>query len=186
MKKSILLMLLIMVQGVMGVDIGINLVEYHEETQYSRIHVSNEMESDLTGVTLQIGESSESKIVEILKPGQILYAIRTIPPGKHMITVNSNEGISESKELSFSFSKEDFLKEQERMKEEAKREENLKEIAKTNLINTQRQVEDEVKRAADLGVIEKKVNVILILILIGVVVIIGGVMYWLIKKKGKL
>ena len=151
-------------------DIGIDLIEYHPDTYYTRLQISNNAGRDLNDLIIKIGDSFETKSEGILKNGAIYNAILGIPPGEHLVTITTREGVSSSKLVYFSLSKENVQEEISREREANRKEQALSKISGQNL--------DAEKR--DSG--SNKANIILIGIIIALVTGII-VIYWFIRGK---
>ena len=151
-------------------DIGINLIEYHPDTYYTRLQISNNAGRDLNDLTIKIGDSFETKSEGILKSGAIYNAILGIPPGEHLVTVTTKEGVSSSKLVYFSLSKEDVQEEISRGLESDRKEQALNQLNEQKLIAENGYPED------------RKTNIILIGIIIALVIGII-VIFWFIRGK---
>ena len=82
-------------------DIGIDLIEYHPDSYYTRLQISNNAGKDLNDLTIKVGDSFETKSEGVLIKGAIYNAILGIPPGEHLVTVTTMEGVSSSKLVYF-------------------------------------------------------------------------------------
>lgn len=168
-------------------DIGINLIEYHPDTYYTRLQISNNAGKDLNDITIKIGDSFETSAQGIIKNGAVYNAILNIPPGEHQVTVTTKEGVSSSKLVYFSLSKQEVKQEISRVQEEIKKEQELQQTAQRNLEAAQSQIETERQKAIELGILEEdkgSSNIILIGIIIALIIGII-VIYWFIRGKGE-
>jgi hypothetical protein len=183
MKKIIhLLVFLIMINTIMAQNIGIHLIEYHPDTNYARVQISNSEGRDLTGITLQVGSGRVRDVVGVLKDGDLVNAVMNMPPGERLVTVKTKEGVEVSKTVSFSSSKADVINIKEKELEEIKREAELKKKAQENLKEAEAQIQEEREKAIALGVVKEKPNMLLIG---GIIVVVMGiiVLLWLILKE---
>lgn len=176
---------LILASSALADDIGINLIEYHPDTYYTRLQISNNAGRDLNDMTIKIGDNFETSSQGIFKNGANYNAIIGIPPGEHLVTVTTKEGVSSSKLVYFSLSKEDVREEILREQEVVMKEQELKQTAQKNLEEAQKQIDVERGKAVQLGIVkENKTNMILIG---GIIALIAGiaVIYWFIRGSKK-
>jgi len=136
-------MFLISLTGVFAQEIGINLIEYHPDTEYTRLQITNNAGQDLNDVVITIGGSFTVESEGVLKDGAIFNAALSIPSGEHTVIVTTREGITRSKLVFFSQSKKEFIQERRELIEEKekaiKKQDALKELAQKNLEATQQQ-----------------------------------------------
>ena len=185
MKKilfSIIFVLLLSL--VFAQEISINLIEYHPDTYYTRLQIRNDAGRDLNDLTVKIGDSFETTSQGIFKNGANYNLVLNIPPGEHLVTVTTKEGVSSSKLVYFSLSKENVQLNIEAEQEAIRREQELKQIAQKNLEETQKLIETERQKATELGIIkESRFNFWIVLAII--VLVIGMIILFWMMKRGK-
>lgn len=185
MKKILIpLIFILMISITIAENLEISLIEYHPDTYNARIQIKNTAGKDLTNLKIKIDDSGEFPAANLIKDKGIVNAFVGVPAGEHIITISSKEGISESKNLYFSASKEQVIEVKEQEQEVIKKEAELRKIGEKNLEEAQRQAKDEYQRAVELGVVKEKKNYILVGVVTAVIIGII-VLYWLIKKQGK-
>ncbi len=165
--------------------IVINLIEYHPDSYYSRLQIRNDAGMDLNDLILKIDEGFETKYEGIFKDGANYNLILNIPPGEHQVTVATKEGVSSSKLVYFSLSKQEVKEEVSRAQEETKKEQELKQTAQKNLEAAQSQIDVERQKAIELGILKEgknSMNIILIGVIIALIVGIV-IIYWIIRGK---
>ncbi len=183
MKKILFaIIFILMLDIVLAEGIEINLIEYHPDSYYTRLQFRNNAGKDLNDMNIKIGDSFETSSQGIFKNGANYNAILNIPPGKYQVTVTTKEGVSSSKIVYFSLSKENVQLNLEAEQEKKKLEQESKQIAEQNLEAAQRQLDAEREKANELGVIkESKFNFwmvfVIIIFIIGVIIL-----FWLIKR----
>ena len=186
MKKLKLIMFyfvfLILISSVFADEIEINLIEYHPDTYYTRLQIRNDAGRDLNDLNIKIGDSFETSSQGIFMNGANYNAVLNIPPGEHQVTATTKEGVSSSKLVYFSLSKENVQSNLETEQEAIRREQELKQIAQKNLEEAQKLIEVEREKAIELGVIkESKFNFWVVLAII--VLVVGIIiLFWLIKR----
>ena len=167
-------------------EIEINLIEYHPDSYYTRLQVRNNAGKDLNDLTIKIGDSFETSSQGVFKNGANYNAVLNIPPGEHQVTITTKEGVSSSKLVYFSLSKQEVKEEISRAQEEVRKEQELKQTAQKNLEEAQAQINVERQKAIELGILKEgsRINIILIgiiiALMIGVVVI-----YWFIQGSNR-
>src|SRR3990167_5830250 len=181
-KILFLLTLILMLDIVLAEDLEINLIEYHPDTYYSRLQIRNNAGRDLNDLIIKIGDAFETSSQGIFKNGANYNAILNIPPGEHMVTVSTKEGVSSSKKVYFSLSKENVQLNLEAEQEAKKLEQESKQITAQNLEAVQRQLDIERQKAIELGVIKENKFNFWIAIAIAALIIGIVVLFWLIKR----
>ena len=176
-----------MLNFVLAQEIGINLIEYHPDTYYTRLQISNNAGKDLNDIEIKVGDSFTTSASGLFKNGANYNAILNIPPGEHQVTVTTKEGVSSSKIVYFSLSKEDVKEEVSRAQESVRKEQELKQTAQKNLEEAQSQINVERQKAIELGILKEgrsSSNIILIGIIIAFIIGII-VIYWFIRGSKK-
>src|SRR3990167_7503730 len=108
MKKILFaIIFILMLDFVLAEDIEINLIEYHPDSYYTRLQLRNNAGRDLNDLTIEIGDSFETSSQGVFKNGANYNAVLNIPPGEHLVTVATSEGVTSSKKVYFSLSKKD-------------------------------------------------------------------------------
>ncbi len=189
MKKLIVLyfvfLVLINLTSVFADEIEINLIEYHPDSYFTRLQVRNNAGKDLNDLTIKIGDSFETSSQGVFKDGANYNAVLNIPPGEHLVTVTTKEGVISSKLVYFSLSKEDVQEDISREQELIRNEQELKQEAQKNLEAAQKQIKIERQKAIELGILkEDKTNIILVGIIIALIVGII-IIYWFIRGSKK-
>jgi len=180
-KILFLLTLILMLDIVLAEDLEINLIEYHPDTYYSRLQIRNNAGRDLNDLIIKIGDAFETSSQGIFKNGANYNAILNIPPGEHMVTVSTKEGVSSSKLVYFSLSQREVQEQQEIKVEEKRRETEIQELAEKNLEEAGMEIEKEREKAIQLGIEENGNNTLLI---VGIIALVVGIiiLFWLIKR----
>ena len=188
MKKILFaIIFILMLDFVIAEDIEINLIEYHPDTYYTRLQLRNNAGRDLNDLTIKIGDSFETSSKGVFKGGANYNAVLNIPPGEHQVTVTTKEGVSSSKIVYFSLSKQDVKEEISRAQEEIRKEQELKQMAQKNLEEAQKQIGVERQKAIELGILKEKtssINIILIGIIIALIIGII-IIYWFVRGSKK-
>ena len=168
-------------------EIEINLIEYHPDSYYTRLQVRNNAGKDLNDLTIKIGDGFETSSQGVFKNGANYNAILNIPPGEHQVTVTTKEGVSSSKLVYFSLSKQEVKKEVSRAQEAVREKEELRKTAEQNLELAQGQIDVERGKAIELGILKEdrdSINIILIgtiiAFIIGIIVV-----YWFIRGSNR-
>lgn len=173
-----------MLDIVLAEDIEINLIEYHPDSYYARLQFRNNAGKDLNDLNIKIGDSFETSSQGVFKDGANYNAILNIPPGEHLVSVSTKEGVSSNKKVYFSLSKQEVKEEISREQEAVREKDELRRAAEQNLELAQSQIEIEREKAMNLGIIKesKKMDIILIGAIIAFIVGII-IIYWFIRGK---
>src|SRR3989344_5668154 len=186
MKKLKIIMFyfvfLILISSVFADEIEINLIEYHPDSYYTRLQFRNNAGKDLNDLNIKIGDSFETSSQGVFKNGANYNAVLNIPPGEYIVTGTTNEGVSSSKKIYFSLSKENVQLNLEAEQEAKKIEQESKQITAQNLEAAQRQLDIERQKAIELGVIKENKFNFWIAIAIAALIIGIVVLFWLIKR----
>lgn len=174
-------MFLVLLNSVSAQNIGINLIEYHPESNYARIQITNNEGKDLSEVTIQVDSARKILIADLLEQGGVMNTVLNVPPGERLVTVESKEGVKVSKKVYFSLSKAEVQEIKEKEQEQRGKEAELMKQAQENLEIARREIQKERERAVALGVVKEGPNKLLILGVIGVIIGII-ILYWLIKR----
>ena len=173
-----------MLNFVFAEEIEINLIEYHPDSYYTRLQIRNNAGRDLNDLNIKVGDNFETSSEGVFKNGVIYNAILGIPPGEHQVTVTTREGVTSSKLVYFSLSKEDVQEEILREQESAREEQELQQTAQKNLEEAQRQIEIEREKAIELGVIKDRKYNPWIITAIAILVVGIIILFWL-RRRGK-
>ena len=93
--------------------IELKLIEYNPETSHARLQIRNLESKSLKNVSLIIDNNLPYFIVGALSPGNAIVHSRNIQAGNHHLTITTKEGITTSKDMLFTKSREELTKEQE-------------------------------------------------------------------------
>lgn len=187
MKKILfIIVFILMFNFVIAEDLEINLIEYHPDSYYTRLQIRNNAGKDLNDLTIKIGDAFETSSQGVFKNGANYNAVLNIPPGEHQVTVSTKEGVSSSKFVYFSLSKQEVKEEISRSQEAVREKEELRKTTEQNLEVAQSQIEIEREKAVSLGIIKEGKGLNIILIGIIIAFIIGTiVIYWFIRGSRK-
>ena len=183
MKKILFAIIFIfMLNVVLADDIEINLIEYHPDSYYTRLQIRNNAGSDLNDLIIKIGDGFETSSQGVFKDGANYNAVLNIPPGEHQVTVTTKEGVSSSKKVYFSLSKENVQLNLEAEQETKKLEQESKQTAAQNLEAVQRQLDAEREQAIGLGIVKESKSSFWIVL--SIIVLVAGIiiLFWLIKR----
>ncbi|MBS3151302.1 hypothetical protein J4443_02915 [Candidatus Woesearchaeota archaeon] len=176
---------ILMLNFVLAQEIGINLIEYHPDSYYTRLQISNNAGKDLNDLTIKIGDSFETSAQGLFKNGANYNAVLNIPPGEYLVTATTKEGVSSNKNVYFSVSKKEVQSTLELKREEIKKEEESRKIAEQNLEAIQKDLEVEREKAIELGLIKKSRFSINIWIAAAIIALVIGIIIlsWLIRRR---
>ena len=147
-------------------EFKISLVAYNAETQSAQIGIKNIDSKDHYDLYMAVDNLEPVKLVQLLKQGNTIKVPKSIPPGKHTITVSTLHGALTAKEI-------DFPKSQAQIKEE---------------LETKRKVEElqseKLEKKPELRVYEQKRKPIgTILIISAIIVLFLLLLYFIFRKK---
>jgi len=114
-KKILCLSIFILVFAVISVNasgenIDISLIEYNSETLHARIQVRNLDSKSLRNVTLIVDNHAPYFLVGALSPGNAIVHSQDINSGMHNLTVTANGGVSYTRGILFTKSREQYIK----------------------------------------------------------------------------
>ena len=180
MKKIILTLTILLVLGtifsekVLSQDneVKISLIEYNPETNFARIQIENILETDLHNVYFQLDTLPSRLMTPTLVAKTSSARVLTVPEGIHTVKITSDE-LTVSKDLSFSASVQEKLKEFEDTQREQRRE-----------VTRNLAFERELQKNAPI-IEEKPSNIKIISIGIGVLLIIAVIGYIIFSRKNE-
>ena len=156
MKKIILILIVILFStSVLAQNFDIKVLNYDPETGNVRLQIKNSASTDFTDVKIIIDHIAEKASISIIKADSLFIKFFTIPPGQHEITITTEQGISETKQIYF-----------------PQTEEQLREDIKSRL------EKERENKSATTPLKPKKISYIYILLALITILII----YWLYKK----
>src|SRR3989344_379923 len=176
MKKIILILTILLVcinyVNAQDEEIKITLIEYNPETNFARIQIENILETDLHNVYFQLDTLPSRLMTPTLVAKTSSARVLTVPEGIHTVKITSDE-LTVSKDLSFSASVQEKLKEFEDTQREQRRE-----------VTRNLAFERELQKNAPI-IEEKPSNIKIISIGIGVLLIIAVIGYIIFSRKNE-
>ena len=175
MKKIILILAILLVCinyiNAQDEEIKITLIEYNPETNFARIQIENTLETDLHNVYFQLDTLPSRLMTPTLAAKASSARVLNVPEGIHTVKITSDE-LTISKDLSFSASVEEKLKEFEDTQREQRRE-----------VTRDLAFEQELQKNAPIT--EKTSSTKIIFITIGVLLIIVIIGYIIFSRKNE-
>ena len=89
--------------GLAQEEIKITLIEYNPETNFARVQIDNNLETDLHNLNFQLNTLPQTQLVSVLKAKNSIAKVLNAPEGIHTVKITSDE-LTVSKDLSFSAS----------------------------------------------------------------------------------
>lgn len=171
--KKIILMIVLLVFAVSVIaqedEIKIFLIEYNPETNYARIQIENTLETDLHNVYFQLDTLPSRLMTPTLTAKTSSARVLNVPEGIHTVKITSDE-LTVTKDLSFSASVEEKLKEFEDTQREQRRE-----------VTRDLAFEQELEKNSPIA--EKTSSNKIIYVTIGLLLIIAIIAYIIYSKK---